>query len=285
MTPSAAVGARDAVPALVDTHCHLDARQFTGEPLTNVLDRAWQAGVVRLVTIGTDLESSQRAAELAGAHDGVYAAVGVDPNEASTYDSRAEERLRELAGSPRVVAIGEIGLDYHWDRSPRDVQGASFRRQLELARALDLPVVIHSRDASEDTAAILEAWSADHPWCGIRPLGVMHCFDGELAWALRMRAAGFVMSFAGNVTYPHATRIQEVAEALPTDAFVMETDSPYLAPQAERGRRNEPAYVSQVAHFVASLRGVPMDEVARSTTANACRLFGWPILERVPEAC
>jgi TatD DNase family protein len=256
---------------LVDTHCHLDARQFAGESVDDILQRARQRSVTTVVTIGTDLESSRRAAAIAAAHSGVFAAVGVDPSEADSYDDATEEELSGLASEPQVVAIGEIGLDYHWDRAPRPVQARTFERQLSLAVLARLPVVIHSRDARDDTTAILESWSRTHPWSGERPLGIMHCFDGDPEWAERLVAAGMLISFAGNVTYPNAHQLHATARSLPDDAFVLETDSPYLAPQPVRGRRNEPANVEHTAAFLAQLRDTTLEKVARHTTANARR--------------
>jgi TatD DNase family protein len=262
----------------VDTHCHLDAAAFAGEAVEAVLARARTAGVRRVVTIGTDLGSSQRAVALAASHRGVFAAVGVDPNDAATFDAETEERLEELATQPGVVAVGEIGLDYHWDRAPRAQQALCFERQLEIARRTDRPVVIHSRDAADDTASILEAWSSDRA-SGGRPLGVMHCFSGDTNLAQRYVRAGFLISLAGNVTYANATNLHRVAAELPLDHLVLETDSPYLAPRSQRGRRNEPALVVESARFVAQLRDTELAEVARCTTANAARLFGWPLEE------
>jgi TatD DNase family protein len=266
---------------LVDTHCHLDAAAFSDEPVEFVLERAMAAGVRRVVTIGTDLLSSRRAVALAARHIGVFASVGVDPNDAAGFDSETEEQLEELALEPGVVAVGEIGLDYHWDRAPRAQQARVFERQLELARRVDRPVVIHSRDAAEDTAAILESWSARRSVQDARPLGVMHCFSGDADLAERYVRAGFMISLAGNVTYAGAANLHRVAAELPLDRLVLETDSPYLAPRSRRGRRNEPALVLESAQYVAELRQTELVEVARTTTANAVRLFGRPFAPEV----
>jgi TatD DNase family protein len=264
------------IPELVDTHCHLDAPAFAGEPVEAILERARAAGVRRVVTIGTDLDSSRRAATLASAHFGVYAAVGVDPNDAATFDAGTEEELAELAQQPGVVAVGEIGLDYYWDRAGRARQAMCFEQQLELAGRFDRPVVVHSRDAADDTASILEAWSAGRAVPERRPLGVMHCFSGDTELAYRYVQAGFLISLAGNVTYASAAGLHRVAAEIPLDHLVLETDSPYLAPRTHRGRRNEPALVLESARFVAELRHTDLAEVARATTANAARLFRWP---------
>jgi TatD DNase family protein len=258
---------------LVDTHCHLDARQFAGEPVEAILGRARQADVRRVVTIGTELATSRAAVELAASHAGVSAAVGVDPNDAAGFGASSLAELRELAAEPGVVAIGEIGLDYYWDRVPRDEQRRAFEAQLALADELELPVVIHSRDAGADTESILMDWARTA--AGRRPLGVLHCFSGTPESAGRLAEAGFLVSFAGNVTYKNATELQAAAAQLPLDAIVLETDAPYLAPVPHRGTRNEPARVRDVAAFVAELRRVTVQVVAAATTANAERLFRW----------
>jgi TatD DNase family protein len=258
----------------VDTHCHLDAAQFAGEPTAALLARAAAVGVTRMVTIGTDLATSGAAVVLAERYDDVWATVGVDPNDCADFDEAALARLAALGARERVVAIGEIGLDYYWNRAPRDVQRTAFEAQLALADRLDLPVVIHSRDALDDTETVLLAWAASAPRNG-RPLGVMHCYSGDLARAERLVAAGFLISLAGVVTFKNATTTQAVANGLPLDALVLETDAPYLTPHPHRGERNEPAFVRPIAEQVAALRGVGVDAVAAATSANAARLFRW----------
>lgn len=258
---------------LVDTHCHLDAEQFADEGTGPLLARAAAAGVRNVVTIGTNVVTSARAVELAARHHMVSAAVGVDPNDAAEFDDTTLDEVRRLAENDVVVAVGEIGLDYHWDRAPRAQQAAVFRAQLDLARALPLPVVIHSRDADDDTAAILETWAADHPWRDRRPLGVMHCFSGSLDHARRMVRAGFLVSLAGNVTFRNAAGLHEVARGLDSGAFVLETDAPWLSPVPYRGRRNEPARVRDIAEQVAAMRNESVEAVARATYRNARRLF------------
>jgi TatD DNase family protein len=261
--------------ALVDTHCHLDARQFAADDVADIVRRAAAAGVTRLVTIGTTAASSRAAVALAEAHAAVWAAVGVDPHDAVGFADGTVDELRALAASPKVVAIGEIGLDYHWDRAPRPVQARVFAAQLDLAEELRLPVVIHNRDADADTAAHLLAW-ADRQPAEARPLGVLHCYSGDLGLAEELFAAGFLISFAGIVTFPNATRTQAVAAGLPDEAIVLETDSPYLSPQPFRGQMpNEPARVRAVAQCVAALRGQTVVALAAQTTANAARLFRW----------
>jgi TatD DNase family protein len=259
---------------LVDSHCHLDARQFARESTATLLRRAAEAGVHRCVTIGTDLPSSRRAAALAEAHDEVFAAVGIDPNDLDGFGDASLAALADLAASPKVVAVGEIGLDYHWQRSSRDVQLGAFRAQLDLARDLGLPVVIHDRDAHDDTVEVLLAWAA-RDGMARRPLGVLHCFSGDLAMAQRLVTAGFLVSFAGNVTYPTAAGLRAVARGLGEDDLLLETDSPYLAPVPRRGERNEPAYVRLTADRVAAVRETSVGRLASVTSANAGRLFRW----------
>lgn len=260
--------------ALVDTHCHLDAEAFRDAPVQALLTRARKAGVTRVVTIGTELESSRRAARLAARNEGVWAAVGVDPNDLHGWTASAPSALEEMAAGPKVVAIGEIGLDYHWERSPRETQRAAFEAQLALADRLALPVVIHSRDADEDTEAILRAWTAGGRASG-GPRGVMHCYGGDADLAERLVEMGMLVSLAGIVTFRNNEKTQEVARRLPLDALVLETDAPFLTPHPHRGRRNEPAYVRWIAEALARLRGSTLQEVAAATTANAARLFGW----------
>lgn len=259
---------------LVDTHCHLDAAQFAGEPVAALVERAAAAGVTRLVTIGTDLNTSAAAVELAEAHDNVWATVGVDPNDCAEFDDAALATLAALAKHPKVVGIGEIGLDYYWNKVPHEVQQCAFEAQLALADRLGLPVVIHSRDALDDTESVLVRWASERV-PNDRPPGVMHCYSGDLARAHRLVAAGFLVSLAGIVTYKNAQLTQEVAAGLPAGALVLETDAPYLAPHPHRGARNEPAYVRPIAEHVAGLRGETLEAVAAATSANAARLFGW----------
>jgi TatD DNase family protein len=260
--------------ALVDTHCHLDADAFESEPVAGILARAHKAGVTRVVTIGTRLQTSREAARIARIHSDVWATVGVDPNDLDDWTMAHVDELADLAGGRDVVAIGEIGLDYYWERSPRETQRRAFEAQLDLAQRLDLPVVIHSRDAHDDVAAILLAWAADHPRVD-RPLGVMHCYAETVERAWPLVEAGFLISLSGIVTFRNNKTAPRVATELPLSALVLETDAPYLAPHPHRGRRNEPAYVRLIAERVADLREAPLFEVADATSANAARLFGW----------
>jgi TatD DNase family protein len=253
---------------MVDSHAHLDDARFAPD-LAAVLDRAREAGVGRIVTVGTGLASCEAAIALARRYPGfISATVGIHPHDAAGADEAALARLEELARSPGVVAIGETGLDYHYDRSPREVQRAVFEREIRIALQLGLPVVVHCREADEDCLAILKA----HAGRGLR--GAMHCFAGDRPTAEAVIGMGFFISFAGPLTFPNAGALREIARLMPMDRLLIETDCPWLAPQPVRGRRNEPAFVRHVAEALAALRGMTGDEVAARTADNAARLFG-----------
>jgi len=260
---------------LVDSHCHLQDSQFESDR-DEVLDRARQAGVSAFVVIGTDLESSWRAVDLADSHSDVYAAVGVHPHDAKDLDDRTLGALERLADSPKVVAIGEIGLDYYRKLSPPEAQMDAFHRQLDLARRLSLPVVIHSRQADGETYDVLASYEerALPDWPKDRPLGVMHCFAGDLMLALRYIQIGFMISIPGTCTYPKAGRIAAVAGGIPLRWMAVETDAPYLPPQPHRGRRNEPAYLPDTVARIAELRGDSVQTVAERTALATAWLFG-----------
>ncbi len=249
---------------LIDTHCHLHLLE---EPAREVVERARAAGVGHLVDVGVDLGSSRQAAENAGRLEGVSATAGVHPHDAVTLTPRALEELRELLGDERVVAVGETGLDYFRDHSPREVQRAAFAAQVRLARELDKALVVHCRDAFEDVLAILEREG---------PPGrvVLHCFSGDQRMAVRAVQAGYHVSFAGTVTFRNAPRLREACAAVPLDRMVLETDSPYLSPHPFRGRPNRPERVGVTAATVAAVHGRPLEEIASATTATAIRAFG-----------
>ena len=260
---------------LVDSHCHLQDPKFDGDR-HEVIRQALLAGVSAAVIIGYDLESSLRAVDIADSVENLYAAIGVHPHDAKTVTPRDINALARLADSSRVVAIGEIGLDFYRNLSPPETQRRAFREQLELARSLSLPVVVHAREANEETYEIL----ADHEravlgdWPKDRPLGVMHCFAGDICLALRYIEIGFVISIAGTCTYPNAERTRAVAQGIPLRWMAVETDAPYLPPQSQRGRRNEPAYLVETVEHIAALRGEAFSEVAEGTAMTAARLFG-----------
>lgn len=253
---------------LFDTHCHLNDEQFAPD-LAEVIERARDRGVTRVVVPGVDIESSVAAVTIAQTHDGVFAAVGVHPESLGRLPdvNAALDRIAELAQHRKVVAIGEIGLDYYWDTAPRDVQRDVLRRQLRMARALGLPAIIHNRDATEDTVHILETEQ------GPDLTGVMHCFTGSYETAERCMAAGFYISFGGPLTFRNARHIPEVAARIPADRLLIETDAPYLTPHPHRGKRNEPGHVLLVAEKLAEIRQQTVEDLIRLTADNGLRLF------------
>jgi TatD DNase family protein len=259
---------------LVDSHCHLQDRKFKGEQ-EDIIRRAHEAGVTAMVCVGYDLESSRQAIDLANSHESVYAAIGVHPHDAKTLRPRDIEELAALADSAKVVAIGEIGLDFYRDLSTRDVQEKAFREQLELARSLSVPVVIHSRDADEETYAIIQEYEhqALPDWPKDRPLGIMHCFAGDLPLALRYIELGFLISIPAACTYPNAERTRAVAGGIPLRWMAVETDAPYIPPQSKRGQRNEPAYITETVQCIADIRGARYEDVANGTATAAAWLF------------
>jgi TatD DNase family protein len=258
---------------LVDTHAHLDLSAFDADRAA-VLERAQAAGVTAIVNVGADLASSRRAVQLAAEHDMVYAAVGMHPHDAAKLDGAALAELRDLAGQPKVVAVGEIGLDFFRDLSPREAQRRAFRAQLAWAASLGKPVVVHDRDAHDEVIRELERWAAGTPPSLAGRLGVLHTFAGDLAMARRAVELGFYLSVSGPVTYQNARRLPEIVRQVPLERLLVETDCPFLPPHPHRGQRNEPAHVRLVAQRLAELRGIPLEELAQATTANARRLFG-----------
>jgi len=246
---------------VIDTHAHLDG---CDEPLGELLSRARAVGVTRVVTIGTGIESSRTALALADEHDGVYAAVGIDPHQAGGEEAARVDELRKLLAHPKAVAVGETGLDDFHDFATPAEQLYLFEAQIELATETNLPLVIHSRDADEETAAALTAFDGTV---------VLHCFSsaGLLPTALER---GYYVSFAGNVTYPKAVELREAAAQVPAERILAETDSPYLAPQPLRGRPNEPAYITHTVAALAEARGEDAAELAAQIDANATAAFG-----------
>ena len=252
---------------MIDSHCHLDDRQFDPDR-DQVLERARQAGVRAALTIGSgdgppDLEAAIR---LADAVPWVYATVGVHPHEAAKAEASSLARLVDLCRHPKVLAVGEIGLDYHYDHSPREVQREVFVAQLAIARRAGKPIVIHTREAWADTIALLrEHW---------RGTGVMHCFSGDYEQAVEALDLGFLVSFAGILTFPKAEALRQTAARLPLDKLLVETDCPYLAPAPHRRKRNEPAFVAETLEVLARVRGIRPEEADEATTANFANLFG-----------
>jgi TatD DNase family protein len=263
---------------MIDTHCHLEMEQFRDD-VDAVIARAKDAGIEALISIGSDFEGCKGAVDLSKKYAMVYAAVGIHPHDAKDFSeeiaglirswitvSREQGTACEGEDIPKIVALGEIGLDYHYDHSPREVQRKVFARQLALAKELDLPVVVHCRDAQEDALHILEE-------SGVRK-GVMHCFSGDKDMAKRAMSLGLHVSFAGPVTFKKALTLKEVAKSVPDDLLLIETDAPYLAPEPFRGKRNEPAFMVYTARHLAALRGITIEDIDRMTTLNAKRLFG-----------
>ena len=258
---------------LIDTHCHLDFPDFAPE-LAETIARAKARGVGRMITISTHLSRFGQVRAVAEVYPDVFCTVGTHPHHAhEELDITADELIRR-ADHPKVVAIGEAGLDYHYDNSPRDAQEQGFRTHIAAARATGLPLVIHAREADEDTARILEEESRK----GAFP-AVLHCYTGGPDLARRAIALGHSISFTGIVTFRNSAALREIAKSLPADRFLVETDAPYLAPLPYRGKRNEPAYVVEVAKVLAEVRGVGADEIARQTSENFFRLFS-----KVPRA-
>jgi TatD DNase family protein len=254
---------------LIDSHAHLDASEYDGDR-ADMLERARAVGVATILTvgIGATFNEIRGAIALAEQHDWIFAAAGFHPHDAAAAGETELAALAELMRNPRVIAWGEIGLDYHYDDPPRDVQARVFAAQLELARTAKLPVIIHCRDAWQDCLDILE-----RDWRSSGLGGILHCFSGTAAEARRGIEIGFLVSFAGNVTFPKSQELRDVARELPLGAMLIETDSPYLAPPPHRGRRNEPAFVAEVARTLATVRDLPVAEVAAATAANFRRLF------------
>ena len=258
---------------LIDTHCHLDFNAYDGLR-DEIVAEAAASGVTRILNPGTDLDRSRAAIALAETYPGVYAGVGVHPNSTAGFSPAHLATLHDLTAHPKVVAIGEIGLDYYWDDSPKDVQRAAFEAQLDLAAALELPVIIHNRDASDDVLAVLSAWTTALPAALRDRPGVLHSFSAPQSAAERGLALGFYLGFTGPVTFKNADDLRHIAARVPADRLLVETDGPFLTPHPYRGRRpNRPAYVRFIAERLAALHALPFDEFAAQTTTNAERLF------------
>ncbi len=263
---------------LVDSHCHIDLAQFD-EDRADVLERAQAVGVRLIVVPGIDLAQCRLALALAEAHDGLYVAVGLHPNSAADFDEDTIDALRAMAAHHKVVAIGEIGLDFYWDKATPAAQQIAFLRQLDLAAELGLPVIIHSRDANAAVADVLEAWVtsaafAASPLAGRPYAGVLHAFSGDLALAERAYGWNFVLGLGGPVTFRNAHTLRALIPSLRLDRLMLETDAPYLAPHPHRGKRNEPAHIALVCAQLAQLYALSAAEIAGRTTATALRFYG-----------
>ena len=253
-----------------DSHAHIDGPEFEADR-EEVIERARSAGVSVILNVGTGDPHSgafERAIELGKKHESVYTAIGTHPHDARLYDDQAEDKIKSLIKSERVIAWGEIGLDFHYDNSPRDVQIAVFKRQLQAARECDLPVVIHTREAESETIEILKS-----DYAGVERRGVFHCFSGSMQLAQRAIELGFMISFSGIVTFKKADELREVATQVPLDRLLIETDCPFLSPIPYRGKRNEPAYVVEVARCLADIHGVEIEEIGCITSENFKSLF------------
>lgn len=252
---------------LFDTHVHLNARQYRDD-LEEVIERAHKAGVKYMVVVGFNQETIPLALEIAEKHENIYAAVGWHPVDAIDCTEEDLQWIEELASHPKVVALGEMGLDYHWDKSPKDVQKRVFKEQIALAKKLSMPIIIHNREATEDVLGILEEENAKEVG------GIMHCYSDSTEYVDRILAMDFHISLGGPVTFKNAKSPKEVAKVVPLDRLLIETDAPYLAPHPHRGKRNEPALVTLVAEEIAELKAISYDQLAKQTTANAKKLYG-----------
>ena len=254
----------------IDSHAHIDGPEFDADR-GEVIERAQAAGVSVVLNIGTGdphSDAFERAVELSKKYESVYTGIGTHPHDARLYDDAAEEKIKKLINNERVIAWGEIGLDFHYDNSPRDVQVDVFKRQLHAARECDLPVVIHTREAETETIEILRS-----QYAGAQRRGIFHCFSGSMELAQQAIEIGFMISFSGIVTFKKAGELREVAKQVPLDRLLIETDCPYLSPIPYRGKRNEPAYVVEVARCLAGLHGMVIDEMGHVTSENFQQFF------------
>ena len=260
---------------LIDTHCHINFDSYDADREA-VIARACEAGVTRIINPAVDLETSRAALQMAAPYPGMFAAVGIHPNSSKDFDKSWMETIRQLAAQPKVVAIGEIGLDYHWNESPKEKQFEAFEAQLALAAELELPVIIHNREASEDVIVILERWATTLPEALRERPGVLHSFSAPKAIAERALNIGFYLGFTGPLTYKNADDLRRIAASVPIERMVVETDAPFLTPTPHRGKRNEPAYIPLIVERLAALRQISVEAMAEATTANAERLFKLP---------
>ncbi len=257
---------------IIDTHAHLDMTEFDADR-QDVINRAKDNGVTSIITIGIDLQSSQRAIELAAQYTGVYATVGMHPEGSSGVEKADIRKLADLAKSPHVVGVGEIGLDFYHDSSPRETQYQVLEWQLEMARDTGLPVIIHCREAHNEMLPVLSDWAKTIISTEERPKGVIHCFSGDINIAERYLELGFDISLGGYIGYPSSGQLRETIKSIPINKLVVETDCPFLPPQQYRGKRNEPSYTLITLGILAEIKQIPLEEAARQTTANASALF------------
>ncbi len=258
---------------LIDTHCHINFDSYDKDR-DAVIQRAAEEGVRRIINPGVDVQTSQAALDLAARHEGIYAAVGIHPNSTADVDAATLSEIEAMTRHTGVVAIGEIGLDYYWDKSPKAAQMKAFEAQLALAAKLELPVIIHNREASEDVIAVLENWVQDLPPALRDRPGVMHSFSAPPAIAERTLKIGFYLGFTGPITYKNADELRRIAATVPLDRILVETDGPFLTPIPYRGKRNEPSYIPLIVERLASLKTISIEALGKATTENAQRLFG-----------
>lgn len=257
---------------LIDSHCHIDGKSFD-EDRERVIQNALDAGVCAMLNIGTgspDSDSFEKTLQLTNQNEFIFGALGIHPHDAKDYDDKAEEELIKLTkSSKKIIAWGEIGLDFFYDHSPRDVQETVFRRQINVAKDLDLPIIIHSRDADDETVKILKEECLYDNFRG----GIMHCFGGTPEMAIELMEIGFLISFAGNVTFKKADNLRDAAKVVPLEKLLIETDCPYLTPVPFRGKRNEPARVVETGKFLAEFYGIDFEKLAMQTTRNFLKFF------------
>ena len=250
---------------LIDTHAHLDFPQFSDDK-EKVIERAKDAGLKYIINVGADLASSRRALELSQEYEDIYATVGVHPHDATDLDQNSLDVMKDLSKADKVVAVGETGLDFHYDNSPRDKQKEAFQQQINLAQEIDLPLVIHSREADQETMKIIKENQIDN--------GIWHCFASNKEMAEQALEMGLYIAFGGILTFNNAKNLQNLIKDLPLDKLLLETDSPFLTPDPYRGKRNEPAYVKYVAQKIADIKQVSLEKVAEITTKNAETVYG-----------
>jgi len=250
---------------LIDSHAHLEMGEFDNDR-DDVIKRAQQAGVKRIITVGTTVSDCEKALSIAGRYEAVYAAVGIHPHEVKSIHDKTYDDLKRLAKSDKIVAFGEIGLDFFRNLSPRDIQVKRFSEQLDLAQELELPIIIHDREAHKETLSMLRGWQGKR--------GVIHCFSGDYKMANACIDMGFYISIPGAVTFGKSEKLQDVIRRIPLSSLLVETDAPYLTPHPNRGKRNEPAYVIHTARKVAEIKGLSFEQVADASSRNANALFG-----------
>lgn len=260
---------------LIDTHCHINFDRYD-EDRKQVIERAQIANVLKIINPGVDIKTSKQAILLADQYDGVLASVGIHPTSTAQFNTDDLQTLEELSTHHKVIAIGEIGLDYYWDKSPKDIQKRAFEAQLELATQLELPVIVHNRDASDDVMKILETWIINLPDKLRKRPGVLHSFSAPEQIAERAIEAGFYLGFTGPVTFKNADELRRIVAKVPIERMLVETDGPFLTPTPHRGKRNEPAYIPLIVERLAYLRRISPEEMGKITTNNAMRLFELP---------